>query len=186
MKNLSILKKLISTFFVVFITLLYFNGCSKQTPINTVTENTLTSDEVRDVMSKELGYDILEGKTADSIYSLPSENWIRNTFSSSYYNFLYSIKSNGYMSEENDCDKFAVLAYSYAHILHHNTTNKISKTGLTFGEFWYVSDRVGGHAINVIIVRNNNTNKVLFYEPQTQQIVNLSTTEKDTCSFWRF
>lgn len=166
-----------------------FVGCDK-TPAefpttNTYTTNTITPSELKKALADNEILAEME-QYADATYSLPSEEWVLDTFAKSYSSFLYAIQSSRYVSEENDCDKFAVLAYAYAHILHHNTANKLSKTGFSFGEFWYETDTKGGHAINIIVVKDHNTNKVIFFEPQTKQKVDLSVMEKGSVKFVRF
>lgn len=123
---------------------------------------------------------------SDHIYSLPSKEWVQTTFVKDYHNLLVSMKSENYVAEENDCDKFSTLAYAFAHILHHNTIDKIEKTGLAVGELWYSPDTGGGHAINIMIVYETNNYNVIFFEPQNQTIINLSTKEKESCSFLLF
>lgn len=166
-----------------------FVSCDK-TPAQFTTTNTFTTNTITPIqISKALednGVFTDNAQFPDAIYSLPSEDWVVNTFARSYASFLFNMKSAKYVSEENDCDKFAVFAYAFAHILHHNTPNKLTKTGLTFGEYWYMQDTGGGHAINIAVVKDHGTNKVIFFEPQTQKQVQLSDMEKSFVKFVRF
>lgn len=125
---------------------------------------------------------------ADDKYALPSESWLINDYSTALYDFLLSFKSSKYVDSENDCDNYSTLAFSFAQVLHHNTPQKIKKTALAVGEFWYASLARGGvHAINVVMVWDNQIGyKLIFYEPQTQQVVELTKAEIAGVKYYRF
>lgn len=168
---------------IVCVLLLF--GCSKS-GTNTITNHKLSSTEIQSILN-EIGVSSYISFFADGNYALPSENWIKEDYSLALYSYLSSFKSSQWVSEENDCDNFASMAFSFAQILHHNTPKKLDKTSLAFGEFWYVKDDNSGHAINVVIVYSNEGKyKVLFYEPQTQKTIILSKEEIKSCTFYRF
>lgn len=172
-------------YFIAFILFLMFAGCGKKSN-NTVTTHYINSDEINFVMDKN-GAVTLNVFFADSRYAMASEDWIINGYSKALNEFLYSFKSNQWINEENDCDNFASMAFSFAQILHHNTINKLQKTALAMGEFWYIKKEGGGHAINVFIVWQNDENyKVIFYEPQWQKIIELTKEEIASVRYYRF
>ena len=167
--------------------MMLFIGCGKQKEtITSVVKQAIPITKIYSIMSDNGVYN-MNSFCTDSLYSLPTENWIKTEFSTTLSLFLKSFKSSEWVTEENDCDNFSSMSYSFAQILHHNTKNKINNTGLCFGEFWYTKDiNKVKHAINVIIVYENDRYKVLFFEPQTQSIVELSKTEKESCEFYKF
>lgn len=160
-------------------------SCSKQTKHNTVTNFTLNSTEVWGVMSDAGFGNISNYVIRDKNYSLPSENYIKNDFAGAFRSFLFQLDSGGWRAEENDCDDFALGAAFFMNFLHHNTANKVNKTGIAFGEFFYEKDGAG-HAINVAIVREDAKIKVIFFEPQTYSIITLTRKETESCVYWRF
>jgi hypothetical protein len=163
--------------------LLYAVGCSKK-GANIVTDFKLKSNEVDSALSS-LGV-MVSGHIADAEYALPAKSSVEGMFSRNLWELLNTIKSASWTEEDNDCDNFADVASWFAQYLHHNTPNKLQKTGLAFGSFWYnKDDGSGGHAINFFLYRENGQAKVGFYEPQTQSIVRLSEGEIASCSFWK-
>jgi len=160
---------------------------------NTVTSFKLSSIQVEQHLGAiGINPDYYKGVVADGHYALPTEEWVRTSFSSSFKTFKDSIIKGPWVSEENDCDDFARAAAFFAQLLHHNTQNKLSNTGLAIGEFWYtMRDRkeglaIGAHAINFILVRDKSENiRVLFFEPQISQVVELTDKEIRSCFYWR-
>lgn len=161
-------------------------GCNKNNNNIPVVTHSISSVELKTIMVKNKIY-TPNAFIADVLYALPSENWIKHEYSSALYTFLTSFKSSQWTSEENDCDNFASMAFSFSQILHHNTSNKLEKSSLAFGEFWYIQKNGGIHAINVIIYwADENQYKLLFYEPQKQQVITLDEDEINSCFFYRF
>ena len=163
-----------------------FGGCGVKKDNNVVTSHYINFDEINFVMDK-VGAVTSNVFFADSRYAMASEDWIINGYSKALSEFLTSFKSNEWINEENDCDNFASMAFSFSQILHHNTLNKLQKTALAMGEFWYIRKEGGGHAINVFIVWQNDDNyKVIFYEPQWQKVVELTKEEIASVRYYRF
>jgi hypothetical protein len=176
--------------FLVTLLIIGSVGCSS-IPLTSVNYSSFsdkfTQDDIVTAMHAELGYDLGQRYFSDKYYSIPTEKWIEQDFSKSFKKFLGSINSSKYVLEENDCDKFTLLAFTYVHILHHNTLNKIDQTGISFGEFWYYSEIFKSyHAVNVIIVKRGGINKVIYFDAETQKIITLTDSEKLTCLYWRF
>jgi hypothetical protein len=161
-------------------------SCSKNAPSPTI-KHTVEAVEIA-AMLESLGVTTPNSFFADDVYALPSEHWLANEYSESLYRFLTSFKSATYVATENDCDNFSTLAFAFAQILHHNTPQKNKKTALAVGEIWYASLARGGvHAINVAMVWDDQTGyKIIFYEPQTQQIVQLTQAEIAGVKYYRF
>ena len=129
---------------------------------------------------------------ADAIYSLPTRDFIETDFAVALKTFFVKMGEADYVNVEQNCNKFALGATFFMDYLHHNTTNKLSDTGIAFGEFYYTRSAAnggGGHAINITIIANKNgTNQftVLFFEPQTYSLVQLTQEEIESCEFYRF
>lgn len=161
-------------------------GCGKKSgAANVVTNFTLTSQEVVNFMSDKCPTSY-QYSVRDAKYSLPARSYIEGGFSTALKSFLFQLNSNEWKTEENDCDDFAVAAFFLMSFLHHNTAHKVSQTGLAFGEFHYMRADGQGHAINVAIAREGEKLSLVFYEPQTYSIVELSKEEIESCVFWRF
>lgn len=171
--------------FIFLILILLTAGCGKKNN-KAVTNHIANSDEINLAMDKA-GAVTQFAFFADEKYSLPSESWIANEYSQALNSFLTSFKTSDYILEENDCDNFASMSFSFAQILHHNTPQKTAKTSLAFGEFWYIRKEGGGHAINVFAVWDGeNKYRIVFYEPQLQKIVQLTREEIATVRYYRF
>lgn len=120
---------------------------------------------------------------ADAAYVCPSSNWICTTFKKAWLQMLTNLGLSKWTAEEYDCDDFAQFCDSYASILHRKTTGRPLKTGLAFGDFWYASNQLGGlHAINFAVVADGaNKPKLLFFEPQNGEELQLTTEEINSC-----
>lgn len=154
---------------------------------NTVTNFTLTREQVLKFMIDTNGVPSTASVgIADETYALAAEDWLVGAFSDAYGKFIFQLHENSWKAEENDCDDFARGCAFFAQLLHHNTVKKLQNDGIAVGEFWYVKDEGDGHAINFAIVRvSPDKLKLMFYEPQTQKQIVLSTKEIHNCLFWR-
>lgn len=144
---------------------------------------TVFSDDMKKLLI-ENGFNNRNFAITDSDFALPAEQWVKTTFSSAFLNFLFKIKADIGSEEDNDCDDFALAAVFFAKLLHHRTKNKPEYTGLAFGEYYYIKAERGAHAIN-FFVTNDNGLKILFFEPQTGKIINLTDAELKSNYFWR-
>ncbi len=183
--NINRMKKI----FIVGLIFLSLLGCSKHSAPSTNT--TISSQQIEQVMM-DINVGSMNYEVSDGVYSLPDRNFIGTDFSVALKSFFSQMGDSDYTSGENNCNVFSLGSSYFMKHLHHNTkTNKLDNTGIAFGEFYYIKEGAdgGGHAINVSIVNDKNiTNKfiVLFYEPQTCSIVQLTQTEIESCVFYRF
>jgi hypothetical protein len=135
----------------------------------------------------------------DESYMCPSLNFVRGAFSNGFRSYMAAMGMNDYILNENDCDKYSNAAVHYMNFLHHQTSDKKRGTGIAIGIFDYIRGKDvtfnefgspltvnAGHSINVIILRHNNEIKVVFYEPQTYSIVELTPAEIWSCTRWYF
>ncbi len=122
---------------------------------------------------------------ADTLYMLPTEEWMATQFPIALDNYFKDLKQAAWVKESNDCDDFSKLAAAFARVLHHNTKHKVRGTSLAVGEFYYKRDVGGQHAINFAVVRSKEGNiKVVFFEPQELKVVRLSKNEIYSCLNW--
>jgi hypothetical protein len=115
----------------------------------------------------------------DDEYECPTKGWVLDEFAPFLGDILRQIGTDRWVKNRNDCDKFSRQAWAQASAIHVKSTDK--EAGLTFGIFNYERDAGGGHSINFFIVQNGNKAEVCFFEPQTQQQVYLSVTERAAC-----
>lgn len=111
----------------------------------------------------------------DSKYSIPTQEWVLNTST----NISEQIKSmlGGWIPEARDCDDFAIATFSLMRLAHSKSN---PDTSLAVGYFQYYSDKLGGyHAINIVFI---NKQKIMFFEPQTGDMLPLTTSEIKSCT----
>jgi hypothetical protein len=99
--------------------------------------------------------DFLEGE-----FSRDLKQWVNALF-------------GGYKKEVRDCDDFARWVAAQAQLWNSETDG--ATHALAFGECWYERTDGESHAINIAIVEGGD---VVFYEPQTQKIIELTDREK--------
>lgn len=148
----------------------------------------MNRDLVTEFLGRQCGFPTQGKQIADDAYVFPTADWVRVVFAPSLRKLLIELAMITFAAEENDCDDFARLASVYASVLHRQTSSRAKESGLAFGEFWYVQDSGGGHAINFAIVAATGVGPqageatLLFFEPQTQKIKTLSETEVKSCT----
>lgn len=140
----------------------------------------ITRNELNDFLTNALP---VWNELADDNYSLPTRDWIALEFSTCLKMLLDDLAFK-WEPDRSDCDDFARLAAAYCCLLHSNTG---ADSGLAFGEFWFTRRDGQGHAINVFVTREIDGSLALnFFEPQTQQIIELTKEEIQSCDFCRF
>lgn len=120
----------------------------------------------------------------DAVYAIPTEKWIKSQYSSQLSAFIAKNHLIWGKDSENDCDKYSQYGLAVGHIIHHRVKDKPKETALTIGEFIYMPTATG-HAINFFIALDKDKKpKLVFYEPQTQRVVDLNPTN-EAVIFWR-
>lgn len=161
-------------------TLLFTAGCSNKSSddikIPAPPTMTVSGNELNEVLAH-----LTPGAPVilinDDKYLLPTPGWIKNDFSAGLFEFQAFFGISRWSTESNDCDKFALATVFYAHWLHEKSPNRTVSAGITCGEVYYISSRGGPHAINFFVVSNKGELQVIFYEPQTCSIIQLSPAE---------
>lgn len=121
----------------------------------------------------------------DPRYALPDPDWIAGSFAKAFA--VWRDQQLGvYAPGECDCDDFVEAATFYARLCYRRTPNRPSNAGVAFGEFYFQRNGTGyGHAVNVAICRgSDNLLHLVFFEPQTAQIVTLTKKEISSCNYF--
>ena len=118
---------------------------------------------------------------ADRSYAAVDRGFLATTFSADLGAWIFQLFGK-YAEEVRDCDDFARFAAAVAQLWNSKTAGN-EGCALAFGEYWYLRDDGQAHAINIAVVGDN---QVVFYEPQTQQIVELSDSEKERATLILF
>lgn len=128
---------------------------------------------------------------ADSSYLLPSDQWVRETFSAAWEETKRVLGIAVYEPDMNDCDDYARMCAGYAQLLNNRTIREskspvMPRAALAFGEFWYVSPQ-GAHAINAYFYQKVQGGDIFLgtFEPQTGKPVELTRQQIYTCSLFR-
>lgn len=121
----------------------------------------------------------------DDRYMLPAKSWIAGEFAEALQWDQEKLGLSRYVYSKNNCNKFARHAKDFADRCHLATESP-DDTALAFGEFWYVTDAGPGHCINCAVCRENAELELVFFEPQSCRLVNLSKKEISLCSGARF
>lgn len=125
------------------------------------------------------------GKLFDEFYIPVSSKFVFNNISSEVFNFLIK-HGQPYKSIQNDCDDFSLAAMVIARKEYFNKFLDNRPVSILFGEFHYITNTGGPHAINCFITGDKNQLTLGFFEPQNGQIINLTQEEIASCTFWRF
>jgi hypothetical protein len=122
---------------------------------------------------------------ADVAWLPPAKAWLRDKFCPQLRRYLKRKGLLDYVPEANDCDDFADEGVRLAKRMHARMV-RLGKaprgTAFAVGRFWYRSARQGAHAIIVALVRIAETTfELVFIEPQTQRLVELTRSEINSC-----
>lgn len=126
---------------------------------------------------------ILYSDTSDEYYSLPTKAWVDDKFTPFFRNFLFQYSLNTYVDGKNDCDKSQHYALTSGYILFRKENTK-DGSGLAIGAFDYFSN-LQQHAVVFFIVNDGGVKKMMFYEPQAQQFIELTEEQQKLCTAWR-
>lgn len=153
--------------------LMLFTSCGKVTDKPIVSHTNISLDEAKSFILNSIPTNTIRPVfiSSDDSFMVPTESWVKNELTKEFNKFIFDYNLRTYKEGSNECDKFSLYLRTVANIL--NRHNPSSKTGIAVGQFGYV-DGIYPHSINFIIVADEfKTMKVLYYEPQTSQIINL-------------
>lgn len=168
---------------------LFLSSCGKP-PAPQVQQQTILRGVEADEYFWNLG--VLNTYNADARYAIPLMSWVHQDFTAQWGRFLEAL--GPWTTEENDCDDFARFCAGFASLIYHNTPNKEKDAGFALGEFWYLKDNGGAHAICAGLARLDGTTNVVvyFFEPQPGAdrrpigVVQLSQKEIESCMLRKF
>lgn len=118
--------------------------------------------------------------TGSETYALPTREWVDNKFTPYFKDFLFKYSLNSFVDIKNDCGKFTTYALTCGYILMKDEKDIGS---IAMGE-WVGIVGADKHSLVFFIVNDNGKPKLLFYEPQVQQFIELTENEK-VCMSWR-
>ena len=134
------------------------------------------------LIDRKIAYDVIY--IVDSSYVFPTLSWVKGPYSDGLSKFLADWVEH-YRAERSDCDDFSDAAAFYARGAHRFTEGQ-EGVALAFGEFYYKPDSGGAHAINAFFTVEHDALELMFYEPQTQKVINLSQAEITSCIYCQF
>ena len=123
---------------------------------------------------------------SDQTYFLPTLDMVTKEIFPKYWQWLASLKLTKWVHKW-DCDNFAEAFHVFA-CGYYEQQIESNAEGIGIGIVHYKAilraenNTTGGHAINTLILNNNNNIQVAFLEPQNGRILNLTQQEKD--SMW--
>jgi len=123
---------------------------------------------------------------SDQTYFLPTLDMVTKEIFPKYWQWLASLKLTRWVHKW-DCDNFAEAFHVFA-CGYYQQQIESNAEGIGIGIVHYKAMRraenntTGGHAINTLILNNNNNIQVAFLEPQNGKILDLNQQEKD--SMW--
>lgn len=125
-------------------------------------------------------------RVISSTYAAPSTNWVNKVFTPAYKKFLFDNHLKTFVTRENDCVRFSIHAQSLAYRLYAHDKNKLPKQALPVGVFDYLPMVLSmeGHEIVIFITYDAGEFRPVFYEPQSQRIVDLNLFDIITCFYW--
>jgi hypothetical protein len=124
------------------------------------------------------------GHVRDESYMLPSPDWFTDTFPAELKDFQFRNRQTSAVPETNDCDDYARGAAWWAQRCHTRSEGRRTHTALAVGEFCYDDSTLGRHVIIFAIVRHAAAFRILFMEPQTGRMRDLSKTEIESCVYF--
>ena len=136
--------------------------------------------DIQRVMADIIGPNI-KHVVNDKFYINVTQEFVSSKLEGEILKFLK--KDNvSYKPERFDCDDYSLTSVILARREHYHLTREQRPVTILFGEFFYLKDGAP-HAINCFLSENN---KINFFEPQRNKIINLTSDEIKSCFFWRF
>ncbi len=181
MKSLSIL--LLLTISIIFI------SCSRpadelRSETVPIGEHVFTPDEIKTMLLTNGIW--ANFSLTDARYVAPTLSWVEKQYTDKLTKFLFDYNLHHWSRESSDCDDISRAAAVQASILFHNSKNRPKGVGLLFGEYHYFKEGVGGHAMNIAIVKDGVDYKLFFYEPQVKHEARTSEAERTATIWGRF
>lgn len=136
----------------------------------------LTDPDVRIALGK-IGLRCEAGEVSpDAVYWAPQREWFLVQFPQDYRRFLDALQRAGFKGP-GDCDDWSRSAALCAQMV---------KPSMAVGEYMFHTKAGTLHALNVVLVHGHAGIEVLFWEPQTKKLVQLTDNEtKNGCIAWR-
>ena len=123
----------------------------------------------------------------DRTYRSPKKDWVSDKLYFGNFKKWMFENSTSQWDDSWDCDNFAFAFHVYAQMCHHrqmvlDSDDSPKSQGLAIGVMFYKDDDQGHHAINVVYTEG----MLQAFEPQTGKYFDLSTKERESCTFITF
>ncbi len=122
----------------------------------------------------------------DANYALFSLNYIKGEGYEKFKEWLFKRGILGWR-HTFDCDNYAEAFRVFLQIIHSKSQkgkeDNSKKQAVAIGVIWYERDGRGGHAINIVVSKNEDELIVKFIEPQTGEELDLTDAEKESIFF---
>lgn len=118
----------------------------------------------------------------DESYATPTLHWLQGLFWEWFRAARWSHNLDRW-TRKNDCDNFA-RAYAQAAQDCHAGSHGSDAEALAVGEYFYQKAGAGGHAIVAAFV--GDPAELVFIEPQSNQLLDLTPAERASAFFVRF
>lgn len=159
-------------------------SCMTTLKFNKASAKNISQTELYNTFNKEnIDLNSVTSIFADSEYSLLDSEWVSDRVSDGFRTFVRSLGMFGWEYDSGDCDDFSKAFTVYLKSVVRNKKNVFTPA---VGEVYYIKEQDivdVPHAINFIVVFENDDIKILWYEPQFFDFVELTNTEIDSIYF---
>jgi hypothetical protein len=146
----------------------------------------LTKSELIDIINEKALIHKGLINAPDATYSLYSLNYITGKGYNKFKNWLFKRGILGWRYTF-DCDNYAEAFRVFLQIVHTKAqkgkADNYRKQAVAIGVIWYEKDGWGGHAINLIVTKEEENLVVKFVEPQNGKVMELTQTELESIFF---
>jgi len=128
---------------------------------------------------------------SDATHGVPTKKYLTETFAD-FYRAKLEEMGLGTWDTQWDCDDFAYQFFTMIRWAHYQTKKSMAE-GIAVGVVYFTSGARaedgtgGGHAINVAVVDDNGSRRLIFIEPQRAakgQPCELELTQHEKDSIW--
>jgi hypothetical protein len=166
---------------VIMLFLMLIIGCSKSPTPPTLVEDISTYDLRIFLRSNNIQPTTIV--FADHNYTITDEKYFVDNILNNHGQFLFDNGISRAKEPKNDCTKFA-RGFSFYSRMVVSKENSI-KYQIPVGDIYYSILFNKGHAINLVLVLDNNTHqkKIIYIEPQNDTIINTNNSDIDNVDF---
>jgi len=164
-------------YFSLFLTILLLFGCAKTNDSDIFYTNTFYNQQQITVL-------FMSTYRIAPVLADESYRQVKKAAIKSHWNkYKQELFNKGVANWDNsfDCNRFTLYFQAFSQIEYFKTSNG-SNSSVAIGEVFYLKDGISGHAINCALTDSG----LIFIEPQTGQVLNLTKKELDSIFFVKF